>query len=331
MFNIFHKNNIIEQEPRKFSFYVFVIAFILSAVSFLFLIDNSKNYCTETSIILIPKSEKAAQDSEHIIENLKIFPTKLGFYNKLLKDNSNIKDNFFGFSDNQREQEWNKNLKIKREDKSSIIKISIKASDSEEAKYISDATISTLFSVISFYYNIKNDVDLRIIEGPTIHTEISNWFLITLLSLVIGTIISFLVNFISIFISNSLVKNGEKVKSQFEKSFFKFNFESKKTIENIAVQKNETTKNIPAILKPSVEIKKTSSAPQNLPGTPGNLSFIDEDYFRTTILKGGKPTEKTIEVKTENQKVPQESASADQEPTQEELKRRLNQLLRGEL
>jgi len=331
MFNVFHENTITEKKPRKISFYFVVIAFILSVVFFLFLIDNSKNYSVETSIIFIPKSEKAAENSEHIIENLKIFPTKLGFYNKLLKDNSHIEDNFFGFSDNQRKKEWNKNLKIEREGESSIIKLSTKASDFEEVKCISDATISTLFNVISFYYDIKNDVDLRIIEEPTVSIKINNWFLIILWSLIAGTATSFLISLISIFISNSLTANKEKAISQLKKPFFKFNFEPKKTIENIVVQKNETTKNIPTIPKPSNEIKKTAFSPQNLPGAPGNLSFIDEDYFRTIVLKGKESTEKITEVNTEIQKSPQESINADQEPTQEELKRRLNQLLRGEL
>lgn len=336
MFNIFSENKI----TGKFSFYFIAVALILSAVIFLTLIDNTKSYSAKTSVILIPKSEKAAKDSEHIIENMRVLPKRLSFYNKLVRDN-NIKDSFLGFSDEKREGLWNKKIKTERDGKSSILDISVSGNDSEDAKEKSEATVSTLFNVISFYYDIKNDVNLKMIQEPQIRTSAGNWFWLAILSLIIGTAISFAVNFVSSSISNLIFKKQERFEYEFEKSLFDFKkFEAKKLFKNIynpvktkGFVAPEIKKSEPKITASETATKK-SFAPENLPTAPGNISFIDEDYFRNNIIKGAKSApeiaaepQKIAEAEAENQ----ELASIHREPTPEELKRRLNQLLKGEL
>lgn len=343
MFNIFPKTTVNEQKAKKISAYFIVIALIFSAVSFLLLLDNSKNYQVETSIIFIPKSEKAASDSEHIIENMAALPKKLSFYEKMIKDNKDIEDNFFGLSDEDKKEMWNKEIEAKREGNSSIVNISVIKNSPEEAKLENEAVVSTLFNIMSYYYNIKSDADFRIVDGPNVSTKAKNWFLIAILSLAIGAVISLVINFISSFISNYLLEKREGLRFKFDKSFFESKFLPKKD----AGEKPEPEK----IIEKAKEIKaaapiqapvKKSFAPENLPTAPGNLSFIDEDYFRTTIIKSGVSSKvKTDSTQKEIPTVPEEKQTATQkeetaanlhrEPTQEELKKRLNQLLKGEL
>ena len=347
-----------KQGSKKFSLYFFVIAIVLSVVAFLVFLDGSKSYTVETSIILIPKSEKAAKDSEHIVENMRVIPTKVSFYDKMIKDNY-INDQFGGLSNNKKENSWNEIIKTTRDGKSSIVDISISGKDSENAEELSDATISTLINVMSFYYNIKDDIDIRIIQGPSTETHAGSWFLFAILSLIIGTIVSFLVSLVSEVISgviSSLIiskQNASKSNMKFDFDFkLKKSFKTLPEVEAPIKSKKEPEEKIGAAEKVAVEIptlEKKSAAPTNLPTAPGELSFIDEDYFRTNIIKGAKPVQEkiqepeTIEIKAAETLQPEEVAQdktkseesvqedLHREPTQEELKKRLNQLLKGEL
>ena len=345
MFNIFYNTNIARRGAIEVSLYFVVVAIVLSAVSFLLLLDNSKKYRVETSVMFIPKSEKAAEDSEHIIENMRVLPAKLAFYDKLLRDNKNIDDAFSGLSDDQRKKMWNDEIKVEREKNSSIIDISITKRDSGEAKATSKATVSTLLSFMSFYYDIKNDVDFRIVEGSIVHASVSNWFLLIVLSLLIGTAASIILNVLFGFASDYFSKNKIIPRLKISKDFFKIKSETRKEIEKsffIKTPKKEEAKK-PARKAPVSEARmKKSPAPENLPSAPGNLSFIDEDYFRNNIIKSDvSPKEETSNVsrEVEQENSQEEKTSTDKEtssdlhrePTQEELKKRLNQLLRGEL
>jgi hypothetical protein len=257
-----------------------------------------------------------------------------------MKDND-MEDNFSRSSDSQRKRIWNEMVKTKREKKSSIVKITAVSTSSSEAQLISKATVSTLFSVVSFYYDIKNDIDLRIIEQPAVRTVSSHWFSAILISLFIGTAISFLINFLSGLISNYFLKKNREIKIDFPK----FDFSKKPKTEilkeksgeistpDIEIEKAEA-KRIETQKSISITTEKKVSAPQNLPGVPENLPFIDEEYFRNNIIKNGvKKEEPKSEIIPEKVITENTAPAPDfhREPTQDELKKRLNQLLKGEL
>ncbi|MFA5776991.1 MAG: hypothetical protein WC906_00945 [Parcubacteria group bacterium] len=332
------KNNFKKANYQISAFGVIFFALIFSGIAFFLLSNFAGKYRSEISIIFIPKSEKAALDSEHIIENLKILPTKLSFYNKLVRDNGNITDKYAGLSDDKRTKLWNETIKVKREGKSSIIKISAKGNDAKEAETVSKATVSTLLNVASFYYDIKNDADIRIVDALTVKTSSGNLFALAILSLTIGTAISLIISLIFSTIFRYFLRKKTISEISFEKSVFEKKYEPKpeyeiKKKETIIIEKKPEKDEIK---KPAVQIPtKKSSAPENLP-------FIDEDYFRNNIIKGAI-TEKTKEIKEPVKETPVEAsieASTEKlaepidfhrEPTKEELKKRLNQLLRGEL
>jgi capsular polysaccharide biosynthesis protein len=304
--------------------YFVAIAIVLSVVSFSILLDNFKSYRSEVSVILIPKSEKAALDSEHIIQNLKFFPTELSFYDKLIRDNSDIEDIYSGLSDNKRKELWNNSLHAKREKNSSIIEISVTRNNQEDAENISQAAAFTLFNTASFYYNIKDDVDFRIIDGPIVHSSVGNWPLLIALSLLMGIVASFIVNLFSYHLSYYFLRRKERIKFQSEMKVFEKKPEFEQPMKKEAVK-------IPELETPlDKTFEKKSSAPENLP-------FVDEDYFQNNIIKANgfsieesEVEEESIPEKiTEDQPVP--AADFHREPTEEELKKRLNQLLRGEL
>ncbi len=336
MFRNYDEFNKEQPKERIFSLYFFVIAFIISIVAFLSFLDNNKEYHSEISIILIPKSEKAASDSEHIVENLKVLPTKLSFYNKLVRD-ENIKDDLSGLPDDQRRAMWNNDLQITREEGSSIITIDVIKEDSTEAKMLSKAVTANLLNIAGFYYDIKSDIDIRIIESPIVYSAFDNWASIILLSLATGFLISFLVNSVLCLFFGYFQRKKDGLRKRFKETTWKKKDnlikESGKLSEEkilpekkIIPEKKQEEKPLPS---PVAKIpQKGASAPENLP-------FVDEEYFRNNIIKNSglaakeTPAEKPLVYAPEE--VKKEEPELYREPTREEFKKRLNQLLRGEL
>lgn len=329
--------------------YFSAIALILSVIAFFFLSASFRNYTSKISILFIPRNEKTAVMSEQILGNMIAIPKQLSFYNKLLNDNQNIPDNFAELSDNQVENLWKKDLKIEREESSSIINIEIQRKDPEEAKTLSEATVSALFNILAHYYDIKNDVDFRIIDGPIVSSSAENLPLIILISLLLGSLASIVINFISYSISKLFGEKQEEAATGFRWSALE-----KKAITPTSIpksQKNPTSQEKPASREKPIpkekEVKiEEYKVPQSVVITPakqssapGNLSFIDEEYFRNVIMKRikkepAKEEAPAPEIPKEGEltETPAEEApDPHREPTQEELKKRLNQLLRGEL
>ncbi len=310
--------------------YFAMLALIISAVLFFLFLEKYKQYNSEISIIFVPKSEMAAQDAERIIENMQIFPTKAFFYDKMAMFDENIKNKISNFSA----------VKITRERRGSIMKISALSENREDSIAVSKIAATTLFNTMGFYYDIKKDADFRIVEDPIAHTTNTNLIFILISSLLAGIVSAFTLVFIFQKISNYLEKKpGSKKEAEI---FFEI---SKGTKAKPEIQKEEEVYEIkpktPTVSAPS---EKKSPVPVNLPSAPGELVFIDEDYFRNNIIKNGK-----IEPKKESEEAPAEKSPKEtsieasgeiktsepvdfhREPTSEEFKKRLNQLLRGEL
>jgi len=319
--NIMSKN----QKKKKYHFYFFMVALTISIISFFLLLENQKKYVSEISIIFIPKSEIAAEDAKQIIGNMEVLPTKKFFYERLSYYDKTIKNKISNLSD----------IKIKREKNSSIIKISASSKNQENSAIISKTAVKTLFNIMGFYYDIKKDADFRIIEGPIIHTAITNWFLPLAYSLLAGILSIFIINLI--FQNIPTYSKGDMKKKTEE--FFGISQKKKNKTE---ISKEETYEIKP---KTPLDFKtqgKKAPAPENLPSAPGKLTFIDEDYFRNNIIKDGKSEIKKIEepamessveasIKTPEKMETAKPADFHREPTKEELKKRLNQLLKGEL
>ena len=61
---------------------------------------------------------------------------------------------------------------------------------------LSKGTAFTMFNTASFYYNIKNDVDFRIIEGPVVSSHVGHKYFIALASLTLGTVTALIVSYL---------------------------------------------------------------------------------------------------------------------------------------
>lgn len=343
-----------EKNKLHFSVQSFFVGAILSVTFFLLLVDACKTYTSNMTILVSAKSEFALQQHEQIMENIIELPRTLSFYDSMLKYNPDVRDVAEGQNQDKRKAIWNKMLSIERDDRnSSVIKISITAKQESDADQLVQKTARLLLDTTGIYYNVKDDIDLRIIDGPVSSAGIVGWYWMLPFSLALGFFVALFLENIFLKSEKLFVGNRNFLK---EKNLFDFKKEIQKSseleikdLEDLYMQQeagipffaeeekqnflekdfsktSEADSRIKEMKKltkqiqqdkypnfpemPVREIKK-SSAPENLP-------VADDSFF-------GKLNSDSID----QQKKPEIKIPA--EPTEEELKKRLNQLIRGEL
>ena len=239
--------------------------------------------------------------SESLVQNFENLPKTLSFYNRVLKDNPEIKDQFEGLTDAEKKEAWNKNLSIQREGDSQIIDI-IVHSRNNDADILARQTATSLFSLSAQYYNLKTDLDLRIIDGPIASSYINLWFIPLLISLLLGFILAFLIDSILTGFNKTLSKpNVSHIFRNIEDKF-KFEKNSKLSLEDFELGELEKIKyqKEPEKQEGAVRIKahnKRSSAPANLPIAAQNLPADQElplSQFESEKIADDSPKKETI-------------------------------------
>ena len=342
---------------KEIKLHVYAIAAILAVVFSLTLLDLNKTYTAQTVLIVLPKSEMAAIELEKITDNVAAFPRMLSFYQRMLADNPNLKDEYAYKNDAARKVLWNESINVKttKFTRGSLVSLQIEAKKQEDAKKLALKVNQTLFAVTSRYYNFEKDLDLKIADDVIVKAKVSNWGWLVLVGILLGF-------FVAVTIENALValekmivrqwgirnaaKNMQLRFKSLQESIFKPQLPEIEKIEDIYKeneQELEMKKQIDADFEqihstkeaqlypnfpemPVHEIKK-SSAPENLPfltpeNVPNNLPIADEIPAYLFEVK---------EEPKKSEELPLEKVEKREEPTAQELKKRLNQLLRGEL
>lgn len=334
----------------------FFFGAILTAIFFVIISASFKTYESEVTILVMTKSD-AAFSHEQILNSLAELPKTFNFYQRLLNDNPEIRESNTGKSDSERKQLWNQMLTVKRSPKnSSIIKISIFADSENGAEKLAFKTARTFFDTASSYYNVKTDVDMRLVDGPLTESSLSSWPWMLLVSLILGFLMAYILqNTMSPFL-DGLAKLSAMLKEKSEEYKLRkvislgedvgsgeINVDSKdvhqerkpepatesKETQEISSEKTQSDKELETLNKiiqqdiypnfPEMPVApKKSEAPDNLP--IGDSSFFMEEN-----------PQQSEEVKEEEVEEKQPEEDLNREPTPEELKRRLNQLLKGKL
>jgi hypothetical protein len=325
------------------AFIVTLVFVTLSAA--LFWLDFFRSYRAEMAVLVVSKTAVSSQDAT---ENAAELVRTLAFYERVLADNDLIDDNFVGYAPDQRKALWNDTVFVKRRAESSVLTVRARGETPEKAKRLAKQTAQTLFATMSFYYNIKTEMDMRVIDGPLVSYTLTSPFLFGATSIVTGFSITLLffwfLNTVSGFVAERKPKT-EKIYPEFALG---------ETVPWI-----DPRKFIPA--KPMFSFKnafpETSGAPEasvsqyvahapapaNLPIAPieMELPIADESTlpleFETppqeyeTMFSSNQGELLGFPVRGEHNIQPQSVSPELQrsEPTNEEYKRRLNELLSG--
>ncbi len=341
-----------------------ILAALFGLAFFLLGFSKFRTYKSEVTILAIPKSAVATKQKDQIINNIVQLSKSLAFYDRLLKDNPAFQDSSAGERPEIRKQVWNEMLSIEQiEEKSSTIVFSISSSNDGSADLVATKTARAIFDVTSAYYNIKDDLDLRIIDGPITKTTVTGWPWLVLISIILGSSVAVLIEKIitlerktvglpDIFKNNPLRKLNQKktATEPMPLEALENLYEAETTPETLITRQPALAvepREIPAIEKPAQpqtlakEVKHlqeivSRNVYPNFPEmpvhnigekatAPSNLPIGDFDFSFGPMVE----SEPTLKEEVVEEVVP--AVAKIHEPTPEELKERLNQLLKGEI
>jgi capsular polysaccharide biosynthesis protein len=297
--------------------FVFTIAFALTMQYIV--------YRSEITVAVISKNEKTVAVSGEVAGNLAELTKTLFFYEKLLSDNPALTDEWANYSSDKKKEKWNRKIETVRQNESTIFVIRITDRSQSRANSLVRQSVKGLFNLSGKYYDIKNDIDLRILDGPIEKVILRGWHWIAIASLVLGFFLSWLVQLFFSFIERLF---STKSKSKFSSiKFPKIKKTSggkkedlEKLIDNYAEKDN-------AFFAPKIKTEfRKSNPPMNLP----IASSVEEDDIQVNqqeieILAVEKEQIGLERIKKEN------TSEVISEPTENEFKKRLNQLLKGDL
>ncbi len=342
---------------------IFWITFIISSiVIFLISANVNRTYQARTKVLLLPKNAAIAENLEAITLNAGEIGSSLSFYNMLAKLHEEIEDRVYDLPDYKRLKYWNSIASFRRAGKSGVLLLTVRDPDREQAELISNYSARDISVVMSRYYDIKNELEMRIIDGPVVAYGSlfynRDWTLISVLSgFVIGAI-AYLIASLSCDADagrrklprdpGMVRKNREEMLQEMREKIRKagsFSRDKLLILSEEEIQKEhsrarsgqqdnpvaaETKREDIPKKKPSLPVQKKplsfekkSAAPDNLPvANEFNVSAEEKTGMKE---KNTPDSEKSAEIQKKLKEI------RDHEATPEEVKRRLNKLLRGEM
>lgn len=390
----------------KFPQYFWVLFVVLSVAFSILFLDHFRVYVSQMTLLVKHKSEQSAILADETLDNLRVLPETVAFYDQLLSRFPEIRDPWAGMSQDKRQELWAEHVRVERHSESGFVTLSVTADTSGDAALLSRKVALNLIQSMGRYYDIRTDAEVYISNGPVTSTEMYNPFGWLMLSVGLGFVAALAIasgaekifrgidartsgisgNKVSQKIQSLLTPTNdyfEVARSQMAghpiPSVVKADLpsEKKETVAPVAVEQpakeaetarveavSSQKEVVPQLEKKSVEAKAPAlgsgrmrpsppsavSKPlvQTAPvkaSTPRNLPFLEEGMSLEQYLFQNTTPEAVVEREDSEEKgtasvaaseeVALEAVNAEddsrREPTAEELKRRLNQLLRGEL
>ncbi|KKP78270.1 MAG: hypothetical protein A2271_03980 [Candidatus Moranbacteria bacterium RIFOXYA12_FULL_35_19] len=281
-------------------FYITLVIFI--GIIFIILINFNRTYQAKTEILVIFKSEKAIRNADQILENLKLISQSLPFYEKVLADNEDAQEELILELPNyKKEKYWREIVKMERIGKSSGLEITAINQDAYTAQVLSTQTVKSLIGSIGAYYDIENDLAIRIISPAVTQNSFSgSYFYLILESIFAGFVLAFILNY--------FLQSLEKETLQ-KKSTRILPWVYKEEQKNVTVKQDSIERKIIFTKENTIPtFNKKATAPVNLPIAENNIFEIS----------------KVDEIEEKNPPLSHEA-------TPEEVKERLNKLLSGKL
>lgn len=308
----FKKKKLISQ---KLNVHFFIVALAIAVGVYIALADSGK-YISKLDILLLPKNEKTAIQIDKIRGNIFV----------IFEKTSELED-----------------VTVKIEENNTLINIESKKYDRSEAMGISKKASQEIINIASKYYSVKSDLDLRIVKGD-IQKNKNNIFIIIFLSAILGGIISFIVQFIVDIVESSATDFMKKRKdaSDVSRDIEEMLMKNKSKIEELSYSpEKEEVDFVRYPVSEVTEIKdesvrehkmeanfKKASSPQNLPVESFN-DLEDNSVEEVGTIPGSLPFE-VIDEEVQVSSIPKILGEQNEEPTEEEYRERLNQLLKGE-
>lgn len=317
--------------------FIVSLVFVLLA-SFIFWLDFFRSYQAEVSILIVAK-QSSSPLAAAVAGDIKELTRTLTFYERVLADNELIDDTLEGQTPKKRKAFWNDMVSLDTREGSGFLVIRAYGETGENANRIAKQVAHSLFSVAGLYYDVKKDIDMRIVDGPITGSVLTRPWLYVVVSVSSAIIITLLFFGLLIVIPDLI---GEQKRESYLKGMTDINAlpHPESDQEGIGVW-IDPKKFIPA--KPDklsfgnsyAEFSKEKThniayapahalAPPNLPIDEGESDMFQPEKAGDAI--GIRMAEAESFGVTEK---PTSFADTESEPTEEEYKKRLNDLLAG--
>ncbi|MDP2838014.1 MAG: hypothetical protein Q8O53_01930 [Candidatus Moranbacteria bacterium] len=322
--------------------FVVTLVFVMLA-SLLFWLDTFRIYQSAVQILVVNKSREAA--TEQVVENFAELSRNLSFYERVLASSDLIDDDFEGYTKDRRKAMWNETVMVKLRAGSGILVVTAKQDTAEKAKRLSLQTAQTLFAVAGLYYDIQNDIDMRIVDEPIVKPVLGRpipYVLTSLGSALVATVLFFLtLSLVPSFFGKrrsqkippfkQIPEMGQQVPPAKAQQDFVIGaavpfIDPRKFLPTRPKALSYESSSEEEVIRQEILAPATKAAPDNLPGIDASeLPFQFETLM--TDLPMQEPSE-TIEITSPVTPLPDKQVAHD-EPSIEEYKRRLNELLAG--
>ncbi len=290
------------------------IGAVLFFAILIFNINKNSVYESEINVLVLPKNELLAKETDLIRGNFKQIMQSLAFCDEVAQQNESLSV-MQDLSNYKRKEFCNSKLEVSLVEKTAIISVKNFDKNSTLARELNSDTVEKLIASAGKYYNINTDMELRIIDGPIIKLDSfrnSLWIFeeSLFLTLVVCVGLFFLVPFIFIKKKKTnlpILKNKFSSKTPLEKMVAIF----PETENYFSDKKFFPTKKV----EPSVG--KKAPIPVNLPVNEETVPdiFLDKKAFVKNDMLEKKENESEDYIS--------------REATSDEVKERLNKLLRG--
>ncbi|NTU66611.1 MAG: hypothetical protein HGB08_01680 [Candidatus Moranbacteria bacterium] len=307
---------------------------IFSAVVFLLLLNTRKTFETEIDMMIVGKNSAIAGNIKPVIGTIGQIVESSSFYSQVADMNGGIDAIDSGMSPYDQRRLWDKAVDVEGDKGSYVFSVKNYGRSGSISKDLNEETVSTLILSIGKYYDIRSEIDLRIIDGPLTRQVPS----MNILLMIIWSIVSGIVFYAAVFyfipwfyfkkplgktgLSDGIGAVARKMnftipgRKPFEEAPYSFPQEKKKEAP-IAAEKNIPQKEEPVIPVMTMTPEKKSGTPDNLPVSEEIPAFLLQ-----------KEKEETIEEPaTANGPIREKDLT--REANAEEVKERLNRLLGG--
>ena len=311
--------------------FLVTLVFLVLASS-LFWLDYFRSYETEVAVLFVTKENQPAPVVASAMSSIMKTWT---FATRAEKDSAGTSLLPETESKDVQKSTWNQNLTVVTQKESGVLIFSQRGENAGEAHEKALATLKTLMVATNLYYDKEHEVELRIIDKPITTLTVSNWGVYGLTVLATAIALTSIFFGVLTLVANKKQKNiisnvdnhiGESVSWIDPRKFVAVRPEALTFQEAEAVEeKGETGEEIVAEKATPVP----SRAATRVAHAPGNLPIMSGALPQFGIEEVDLVTEESIPETTE--KTPGEEGTFDvtAEPTVEEYKRRLNELLKG--
>lgn len=312
---------------------------IILLFAILFGLNKSRVYESETDVLFLPKNETTSRDLSQIIGNFQQVLMSLAF-NDRISDGSDALTPGVDLPNYRRKEFWDAKISVTRAAESGVVRIKNFDADSTLAKELNQNTVENLIALAGNYYNIKTDLEIRIVDGPIVEGVASQDLLSTLGQSLLWALGIYVVFF---FISPIIFIKKEGGKRDLSGRGFPPRVEPlKKSVPSVFPEEDNyfATKNFFENVQKAKELK-TASLQKNvfsLPAfprlgkkapTPANLPVGEEEVPDIFRQKEIVPEIKNEDAGAKKEKEEEPLEYVPREATPEEVKARLNRLLRG--